>query len=56
MSLAQMVEYCKDNDIEFEKGDNTILLRARIKAFRNPGQAERLRMLEQKPLMGKTVR
>lgn len=56
MTLEEMVSYCNEKNISFDKGDNTILLRARIKAFRNPGQAERLRMLEDKALAGKIIR
>ena len=56
MSLIEMVQYCVDNKIPYNEGDNTIILRMRINAFRNPGRAERLRMLEERPNLGKIVR
>ena len=56
MSLEEMKKYCKDNKIETKKGDTTVMLRARIKAFRNPAQEERLRMLEKIPVEGKIIR
>ena len=56
MSLDEMVTYCKNNEIKVETGDSTVLLRLKIKAFRDPAQAERLRLLEKMPLEGRIVR
>jgi len=56
MTLIEMEKYCKDNEIEVKKEDTTVKLRLRIKAFRNPAQAERLRLLEQRPIENKIVR
>ena len=56
MTLEEMTEYCEKNEIECLEGDTTYMLRLRIKAFRNPGQAEKLRALEVDKLAGKTVR
>ena len=42
--------------LRYKKGDSTVMLRARIKAFRDPAQVERLRMLENRRVEGVTVR
>ena len=56
MTLKEMETYCKRNEIKVEKGDTTVLLRLRIKAKRNPAQAERLRLLEKMPVEGRIIR
>ena len=56
MTLEEMEKYCKTNEIKTKKDDTTVTLRLRIKAFRNPAQAERLRLLEQRPLENKIIR
>ena len=56
MTKEEMEAYCKTHEIECKKGDSTFMLRARIKAFRNPGYAEKLAMLESAHLAGRIVR
>lgn len=56
MTLEEMKEYCEKNNIKFVKGDTTVMLRTRIKAFRNPGQEERVRMLEERRIEGRIVK
>ena len=56
MTLGEMQEYCKNNEIKIKEGDTSVVIRIRIKAFRNPAQAERLRLLEKMPSQGKIIR
>lgn len=56
MTLEEMKEYCDENKIEIKEGDSTIIIRMRIKAFRNPNRAERLKMLEDRQVVGKIIR
>ncbi len=55
-TLKEMEEFCKKNKIEVKEGDSTVMLRMRIKAFRDPASVERLRMLENRRVEGVTVR
>ena len=56
MTLKEMEKYCEDNEIECEKGDSTVMLRLRIKAFRNPAQADRVAIAEAVKQSGRIVR
>lgn len=55
MTIPEMLQYCDEKGITYEKGDSTVFLRARIAAFRNPAKADRLVMLKNKPFFGKTI-
>jgi len=61
MTLEEMIDYLNGNNargekIPYQKGDSTVILRARIKAFRNPGYQDRLKMLENRKIEGKIIR
>jgi len=56
MTMDEMLKYCEENKIEVLKGDTTVMLRTRIKAFRNPAFGERLAMLEDRRVTGKIVK
>lgn len=56
MTLEEMTKYCKEKKIKIEEDDTTVVIRLRIKAFRNPAQAERLRMLKNRPVEDRIIR
>lgn len=56
MTMPELEEYCEQKEIEIKKGDSTVIVRARIKGFRNPAMADRVALLERIKMEGKIIR
>ena len=45
MTKEEMEKYCKSNKIKIEETDSTVVIRQKIRAFRDPAMADRLATL-----------